>query len=42
MFFAPVNVTKQNGFSQFNVACKWKRNYRNKQTDEGWFLWLYR
>ena len=24
--------------SQFNVACKWKRNYRNNQTDEGWFL----
>lgn len=32
MFLAGVNVTKQLGFSQFNVACKWKRNYRQKQT----------
>lgn len=38
MFFAGVNVTKQFGFNQFNVACKWKRNYRQKQTPEGWFL----
>jgi hypothetical protein len=38
MFFAEVNVTKQLGFNQFNVACKWKRNYRKKQTTEGWFL----
>lgn len=38
MFFAGVNVTKQIGFSQFNVACKWKRNYRKKQMTEGWFL----
>lgn len=38
MFFAGVNVTKQLGFSQFNVACKWKRNYRQKQMTEGWFL----
>lgn len=37
MFFAKVNVTKQLGFNQFNVACKWKRNYRKKQTTEGWF-----
>ena len=38
MFFAGVNVTKQLGFNQFNVACKWKRNYRRNQTTEGWFL----
>ena len=38
MFFGKVNVTKQLGFSQFNVACKWKRNYRHKQATEGWFL----
>ncbi|WP_228055466.1 IS4 family transposase [Gloeocapsopsis crepidinum] len=38
MFFAGVNVTKQLGFNQFNVACKWKRNYRKSQTKEGWFL----
>ncbi len=38
MFFAGINVTKQLGFSQFNVACKWKRNYHQNQTTEGWFL----
>jgi len=38
MFFTGVNVTKQRGFSKFNVACKWKRNYRQKQMTEGWFL----
>ncbi|CAA9291068.1 Enolase [uncultured Coleofasciculus sp.] len=38
MFFTGVNVTKQLGFSQFNVACKWKRKYRHHQTDAGWFL----
>ena len=38
MFFAGVHVTKQGGFKQFNVACKWKRKYRSKQTSEGWFL----
>ena len=38
MFFAGVNVTKQHGFNQFNVVCKWKRNYRKNKTIEGWFL----
>lgn len=38
MFFTGVNVTKRVGFNQFNVACKWKRNYRPNQTTEGWFL----
>lgn len=28
MFFGSVNVTKQQGFTQFNVACKWQKNYR--------------
>lgn len=38
MFFAGVNVTKQAGFKQFNIACKWKRNYRKNKTTAGWFL----
>lgn len=38
IFFTGVNVTKQLGFNQFNVACKWKRNYRQKQMTSGWFL----
>lgn len=37
MFFIGVNVTKQFGFNQFNVACR-KRNYRQNQVKEGWFL----
>jgi hypothetical protein len=35
LFFAGVNVTQRQGFAQFNVACKWRRNYRNKLTSEG-------
>lgn len=38
LFFAGVNVTKRQGFAKFNVACKWRRNYRQKVTSEGWFL----
>ena len=38
MFFAGVNITKRNGFDQFNVACKWSRNYHQAQMKEGWFL----
>lgn len=38
MFFPGVNVTKKLGFSQFSVACKWKRKYRCHQATEGWFL----
>ena len=38
MFFAGVNVTKQQGFGSFNVACKWQRHYRKKPKPEGWFL----
>lgn len=33
-----MNVTKQLGFAQFNVACKWQRNYRQSRTTEGWFI----
>lgn len=38
LFFTGVNVTKQLGFSNFNIACKWKRKYRKKSATEGWFL----
>lgn len=38
VFFEGVNVTRQQGFGSFNVACKWKRNYRKKVLSEGWFL----
>ncbi|OLT58078.1 IS4 family transposase [Moorena bouillonii] len=31
-------VTKKNGFGTFNVACKWKRNYRGLKTKEAWYI----
>jgi hypothetical protein len=38
-FFLPgVKVTKQKGFGQFNVAGYWRRKYRDKGEDEGWYL----
>jgi len=38
LFFRQVKVTKQKGFGQFNVACKWKRQYRELVAEEGWFI----
>jgi len=37
-FFAGVKVTKQKGFGEFNVAGYWRRKYRGKVEDEGWYL----
>jgi hypothetical protein len=38
-FFLPgVKVTKQKGFGEFNVAGYWRRKYRGKVEDEGWYL----
>jgi hypothetical protein len=31
-------VTKQPGFCKFNVAGYWRRKYRGKGEDEGWYL----
>jgi hypothetical protein len=33
-----VKVTKQKGFSCFDVAAYWRRKYRNSGEDEGWYL----
>ena len=33
-----VKVTKQKGFGKFNVAGYWRRKYRGKVEDEGWYL----
>ena len=38
LYFRQVKVTKQKGFGQFNIACKWKRQYREMVADEGWFI----
>ncbi|GET44642.1 hypothetical protein [Microseira wollei] len=37
-FLTSVKVTKQKGFGQFNVAGYWRRKYRGKVEDEGWYL----
>jgi len=33
-----MRVTKQKGFAQFNIGCKWKRKYWGWAPDEGWFI----
>lgn len=38
LYLNGVRVTKQRGFTKFNVACKWKRKYRGWAPDEGWFV----
>lgn len=37
-FLSGVKVTKQKGFGEFNVAGYWRRKYRGKVEDEGWYL----
>jgi len=37
-FITDVKVTKQQGFGKFNVAGYWRRKYRGKVEDEGWYL----
>ncbi len=33
-----VNITKEKGFGEFNLAGKWKKNYRGFQTKEPWYI----
>ncbi len=37
-FWAGVKVTKAKGFGPFNVAAKWQRKTRCKQSEEAWFI----
>jgi Transposase DDE domain len=37
-FLAGVKVTKTQGFTSFNVACKWKRKILGVAPKEGWFI----
>ena len=37
-FLTGVNVTKEKGFGEFNVAAYWKRKYKGKQEKEPWFI----
>ena len=38
LFFQGAEVTKEKGFGRFNLAGYWKRKYRGKVEDEGWFI----
>lgn len=37
-YYQGVRVTKTKGFGGFNLAAKWKRNYRDKYSKETWFI----
>ncbi|MBE9048815.1 IS4 family transposase, partial [Pleurocapsales cyanobacterium LEGE 10410] len=38
LYYHGVKVTKTKGFSGFNLAAKWKRNYRDNRSKETWFI----
>lgn len=38
LYYQGVKVTKTKGFSGFNLAAKWKRNYRHKSSKEPWLI----
>jgi hypothetical protein len=37
-YYQGIRVTKTKGFSGFNLAAKWKRNYREKGSKEPWYI----
>jgi hypothetical protein len=38
LYLQGVKVTKTRGFTNFNVACKWRRKYLKWAPEEGWFI----
>ncbi|WP_293063920.1 MULTISPECIES: IS4 family transposase [unclassified Moorena] len=38
LFFQGVNLTNQKGFGPFNLAGKWRKNYREFSAKEPWYL----
>ena len=38
LYYQGVRVTKTKGFAGFNLAAKWKRNYKSKFSSEPWFI----
>jgi hypothetical protein len=38
LFLTGVKFTKKKGFGQFSLAAYWKRKYRGKSQDEGWYI----
>lgn len=37
-YLVETKFTKQKGFGNFDIAGYWRRKYRGKQADEGWYL----
>ena len=37
-YYQGIRVTKTKGFSRFNLAAKYKRNYRGKSSKEPWYI----
>ena len=38
LFLTGVNFTKKKGFGEFSLAAYWKRKYRGKGANEGWYI----
>jgi len=38
LFLTGVKFTKKKGFGQFSLAAYWKRKYRGRGPDEGWYI----
>jgi hypothetical protein len=38
LFLTGVNFTKKKGFGQFSLAAYWKRKYRGKSQEQGWYI----
>ena len=38
LFFTGIKFTKKKGFGQFSLAAYWKRKYRGKGANEGWYI----
>jgi hypothetical protein len=38
LYYQGIKVTKTKGFSGFNLAAKWKRNYGSRSSKETWFI----
>jgi hypothetical protein len=38
LFLTGVKFTKKKGFGRFVLAAYWKRKYRGKGQDEGWYI----
>jgi len=38
VYYRGIKVTKTKGFGGFNLAAKWRKNYRGRRSKEPWFL----